>query len=237
MDQNDLKRMVADEAVKYVKDGMTVGLGSGTTVRYMVDALGKRVKEEDLKILCASTSKYTENQAKNLGIKVASIDDINQLDLTIDGADEISDNLDGIKGGGAAHLWEKIVAINSKHNLWIVDKSKMVHDLGKFPLPVEVIPFGSRHIFDKFKSKGYSPEFRVKDGKYVLTDSNNHIIDLHLNKINNPMKLADEIIKMVGVVEHGLFLNVADFVIVGSDDGISKITRSGKDFDQEMNDL
>lgn len=232
MDQNELKQMVGNEAVKYIKNGMIVGLGSGSTIRYMVDALGKRVHDENMDIVCVSTSKFTENQARNLGITVKAIDEVDQIDLTIDGADEISDDFNGIKGGGAAHLWEKIVAINSTTNMWIVDDSKMVHQLGKFPLPVEVIPFGSKHLFDKLQAKGYQPEFRMVDGSYVLTDSDNYIIDLHLDKIDDDHALADELISMVGVVEHGLFLDLVDYVIVGTPNGIEKSTRDGFDFEQ-----
>lgn len=230
MDQNALKKLVGEESAKYVKNNMVVGLGSGTTVQFLVDALGNRVKNEKLNITCVSTSNFTADHASNLGIIVKSIDDVMQADLTIDGADEIDSNFNGIKGGGAAHLWEKIVATNSKKNMWIVDESKMVNQLGTFPLPLEVIPFGSSHVYDKLDAKGYHPEFRTKDSNRVLTDSKNEIIDLHLGKINHPFQLADELIKMVGVVEHGLFLNIVNYVIVGTQHGIEKLTRPGDQF-------
>lgn len=232
MDQNSLKQMVADEAVKFIKDGMVVGLGSGSTIRLMVDALGQRVKAENLKINCVSTSKYTANQARELGMLVKGIDEVETIDLTIDGADEISDDFDGIKGGGAAHLWEKIVAINSKRNMWIVDEGKLVHQLGEFPLPVEVIPFGSGQLFKKLEAKGYHPTFRMNGDQYLLTDSDNYIIDLHLKHIEDPHALASELISLVGVVEHGLFLDIADYVIVGTQTGIKRMTRDGESFDQ-----
>lgn len=225
MDQNALKQMVGQEAVKYVEDGMIVGLGSGSTVQYMVDALGKRVQEEQMDIVCVATSNKTEDQARALGMTVKSIDEVDQIDLTIDGADEISKDFNGIKGGGAAHLWEKIVAINSRRNMWIVDESKMVDQLGAFPLPLEVIPFGSSHVFEKLEQLGFHPEFRMRDGKHVLTDSKNYLIDLHLGEIDHPETLAKQLDSMVGVVEHGLFLGIVDLVIVGTQHGVKTVKK------------
>lgn len=225
MDQNALKQMVGQEAVKYVEDGMIVGLGSGSTVQYMVDALGKRVQEEQMDIVCVATSNKTEDQARALGMTVKSIDEVDQIDLTIDGADEISKDFNGIKGGGAAHLWEKIVAINSRRNMWIVDESKMVDQLGAFPLPLEVIPFGSSHVFEKLEQLGFHPEFRMRDGEHVLTDSKNYLIDLHLGKIDHPETLAKQLDSMVGVVEHGLFLGIVDLVIVGTQHGVKTVKK------------
>jgi len=220
MEQNELKQLVGNEAVKYIEDGMIVGLGSGSTIRYMVDALGKRVAEEGLHITAVATSKFTANQAANLGIEVKNLDDVDRIDLTIDGADEISDDFQGIKGGGAAHLWEKIVAINSDKNMWIVDESKLVHQLGVFPLPLEVIPFGSTHVLEKLDKLGYAPTFRFDENdQHVMTDESNYIIDLHLQKIEDPFALAETLDSIVGVVEHGLFLNICDKVIVGTQNG------------------
>jgi ribose 5-phosphate isomerase A len=147
----DLKQMVGIESAKYVKDGMTVGLGTGSTAYFMVEEIGRRIKEEGLTITGVTTSKATEKQALGLGIPLKSIDEVDYVDITIDGADEISNDFQGTKGGGAALLFEKIVATNSKENIWIVDESKMVTHLGAFPLPVEVIPYGSEQIFKKMK--------------------------------------------------------------------------------------
>ena len=139
MNQDELKQQVGREAVKYIRPGMVVGLGTGTTVHCLVEALGEHVKNGDLSdIVCVTTSNRTTRQAQSLGIKVEEIDDVDHIDLTIDGADEISDNFQGIKGGGGALLWEKIVSNYSDHVMWIVDESKLVHHLGAFPLPVEV---------------------------------------------------------------------------------------------------
>ena len=136
------------------------------------------------------------------------------------GADEVDKNFNGIKGGGAALLWEKIVATNSNQIVWIVDESKVVDTIGKFPLPVEVIPFGAGQVIKKFEARGYKPVLRLDaDGKEVRTDENNFVVDLHLERIDHPQELAEDLINTVGVVEHGLFLNMCKRMIVGHSDG------------------
>ena len=136
------------------------------------------------------------------------------------GADEVDKNFNGIKGGGAALLWEKIVATNSNKIVWIVDESKVVDTIGKFPLPVEVIPFGAGQVVKKFEAKGYKPVLRLDaNGEPVRTDENNYVVDLHLERIDHPQELAQDLITTVGVVEHGLFLNMVDQVIVGDPNG------------------
>lgn len=220
----NLKQMVGIESTKYVKDGMTVGLGTGSTAYFMVEEIGRRIKEEGLTITGVTTSKATEKQALGLGIPLKSIDEVDYVDITIDGADEISNDFQGTKGGGAALLFEKIVATNSKENIWIVDESKMVTHLGAFPLPVEVIPYGSEQIFKKMKENNLNPSFRLTEtGKKLLTDSNNYIIDLHLEKIEAPKELATWLDTQVGVVEHGLFLDITNRVIIGTSEGIKTI--------------
>lgn len=217
--QDELKQSVGKAAVKFIEDGMTVGLGTGSTVKFMVDALGERVKSEHLSIVGVPTSERTREQANSLGIKTKGLDEIDHIDLTIDGADEINRTFQGIKGGGAAHLWEKIVAINSDKNMWIVDSSKMVDELGSFPLPLEVIPYGSHQLLKRLDAKGYHPKFRMNGDQYVKTDSNNYVIDLHLAQIERPHHLALELDQMTGIVEHGLFLDLVNTVIVGREDG------------------
>lgn len=221
----NLKQMVGIESAKYVKDGMIVGLGTGSTAYYMVEEIGRRMKEEGLHITGVTTSKATEEQALGLGIPLKSIDEVSHVDLTIDGADEISADFQGTKGGGAALLFEKIVASYSKEVIWIVDESKMVNLLGKFPLPVEVIPYGSEQLLKKFNHKQYNGKIRLQeDGTPLLTDSNNYIIDLHLEAIENPQELATWLDHQVGVVEHGLFLNMVNRVIIGtSSEGVKTI--------------
>lgn len=216
----NLKQMVGIEAATHVTSGMVVGLGTGSTAYYMVEEIGRRVKEEGLDIIGVTTSKATETQALALGIPLKSIDDVTQVDVTIDGADEISADFQGIKGGGAALLFEKIVASYSKKNIWIVDESKLVDKLGKFPLPVEVIPYGSTQLVNLFAAKGMSPTLRQEaNGDILKTDSANYIIDLQLDRINSPKELGPWLSNLAGVVEHGLFLDVVTTVIVGRENG------------------
>ncbi|PZL71251.1 ribose 5-phosphate isomerase A [Enterococcus plantarum] len=216
----NLKQMAGIEAARYVEDGMIVGLGTGSTAKFMVDEIGRRVKEEGLSIVGVTTSKETERQALALGIPLKGIDEVPYVDLTIDGADEISEDFQGIKGGGAALLFEKIVATYSKKCIWIVDDSKLVKQLGKFPLPVEVVPYGSQQLVRLFEEKGFAPVLRTTPNEELLvTDGGHSIIDLHLEEITDPIALGTYLDQLVGVVEHGLFLNVVSTVIVGGQAG------------------
>lgn len=228
-EQDRLKKAAGIEAAKLVENGMTAGLGTGSTVRFFVDELGRRVKEEGLEFTGVTTSRRTKEQAEGYGIRIVDIDQVDHIDVTIDGADEVDRDFNGIKGGGAALLWEKIVAVNSRRIVWIVDESKVVDTIGRFPLPVEVIPFGERHVLDRFKERGYNPVLRMDgQGHPVLTDEHNHIIDLHLERIDHPQDLAQDLITTVGVVEHGLFLNMVDTVIVGDPNGPRVMTNANK---------
>lgn len=219
MNKEELKKQVGYKAAEFVQNNTIVGLGTGSTAKYLVEALGKRTKEENLNIVGVATSKRTEEQARSLGITIKNIDEVNHIDLTIDGADEISSDFQGIKGGGAAHFREKTVAINSEQNIWIVDNSKLSNNLGSFPLPLEVIPFGSSHVFNKLKLKNYNPKFRENNNKRIITDQGNYVIDLYLHDIKNPAKLAKELDSITGILEHGLFLNIVNKVIVGYPNG------------------
>ena len=151
--QDALKQAAGIEAAKLIQNGMIAGLGTGSTVRFLVDELGRRVKEEGLEFTGVTTSRRTQEQAEGYGIKIVNIDDVDHIDVTIDGADEVDKNFNGIKGGGAALLWEKIVATNSNKIVWIVDESKVVDTIGKFPLPVEVIPFGAGQVVKTIVAK------------------------------------------------------------------------------------
>lgn len=221
MNQNQLKKLVGEKSVEYVKDGMILGLGTGSTSEYMIDALGKRIREEKLNITGVTTSKRTARQAQSLGIPLKSVDEVDHIDLTIDGADEISSDFQGIKGGGASLLFEKIVAINSDKVMWIVDESKLSPKLGSFPLPIEVIPYGSQKVFERLEKKGLNPKYMIdpETNDRLRTDSNNYIINLHLHEIDHPHTLANYLINQVGVVEQGLFLDMVNTVIVGRQDG------------------
>ena len=227
--QDTLKKAAGIEAARLIENGMIAGLGTGSTVKFLVDELGRRVKDEGLEFTGVTTSRRTQEQAEGYGIKIVDVDDVDHIDVTIDGADEVDSNFNGIKGGGAALLWEKIVATNSNKIVWIVDESKVVNTIGAFPLPVEVIPFGAGHVIKKFESRGYKPTLRLDaNGKEVRTDENNFVVDLHLDLIEHPQALAEDLITTVGVVEHGLFLNMVDTVIVGNPDGPRVMTNSNK---------
>ena len=227
--QDALKKAAGIEAAKLIHSGMIAGLGTGSTVRFLVDELGRRVKEEGLEFTGVTTSRRTQEQAEGYGIKIVNIDDVDHIDVTIDGADEVDKNFNGIKGGGAALLWEKIVATNSNKIVWIVDESKVVDTIGKFPLPVEVIPFGAGQVVKKFEARGYKPVLRLDaEGHPVRTDENNYVVDLHLECIEHPEALAEDLINTVGVVEHGLFLHMVDQVIVGDPNGPRVLTNSNK---------
>ena len=227
--QDALKKAAGIEAAKLIHSGMIAGLGTGSTVRFLVDELGRRVQEEGLEFTGVTTSRRTQEQAEGYGIKIVDIDDVDHIDVTIDGADEVDKNFNGIKGGGAALLWEKIVATNSNKIVWIVDESKVVDTIGKFPLPVEVIPFGAGQVVKKFEARGYKPVLRLDaEGHPVRTDENNYVVDLHLECIEHPEALAEDLINTVGVVEHGLFLHMVDQVIVGDPNGPRVLTNSNK---------
>ena len=215
------KEAVGRKAADYIESGMVVGLGTGSTAYFFVDELGKRYANGFISnIRCVSTSSQTEAQARSLGLPTVSLDDVNHIDVLVDGADETLTSFSGIKGGGGALLLEKIVAQYSHKVIWIVDQAKKVEYLGAFPLPVEVVQFGAWKLFYTFEGAGMEPSFRKKGpDSLFITDSGNYIIDLHLKKIVNPDQLAFELINMVGVVEHGLFINYPNVILIGDDLG------------------
>ena len=221
------KQLAAEYSINYLEDGMLVGLGSGSTVKFMVVKLAERIKQ-GLKITAVSTSSATTELAKSLKINVIDFNTVENIDITIDGADEVDPELNGIKGGGGALLYEKIVASKSLKNIWIVDSGKIVNKLGKFPLPVEVMPFGSRQLFKKFEEKGFGPKFRENNGKRFITDGNHYIIDLQLNEIENPHEFNTQLHLTPGVIETGLFLDVADVVIIGKRNDCEVLNRQKK---------
>lgn len=213
-EKNIEKKAAAERAVDFVKDGMTVGLGSGSTVFFAIKKIGELVRA-GLNIRAVSTSDATTQLAQSEGIKLISIDDAGEIDITIDGADEADSSFNGIKGGGGALLFEKIVALSSKKNIWIVDSAKLVDWLGKFPLPVEVIPFGYKRVFKIIDEMKLNPVIRKKNDDLYFTDSGNLIFDLHIGKIDDPVKLNEELKLINGIVETGLFINIADTIVVG----------------------
>jgi ribose 5-phosphate isomerase A len=229
-DQNNtaaLKKEAALQALEFVKDGMLLGLGTGSTATFFVEALAQKVKE-GLKVEGVPTSESTRALASHLGIKIVDLPSDRPLDLTVDGADEVElGTLNLIKGLGGALLHEKIVASASTKMIVVVDESKLVDRLGtKAPLPVEIVQFGFQRTSEYLKRLGAEPVLRLeKSGKPFITDSGNYITDCRFAKIENPAKLADDLANVVGVVESGLFVGIASLVIAAKSDGVSQIER------------
>ena len=213
------KRRAANAAVEYVKDGMVVGLGTGSTAYFAIAGVGKKVAE-GLSIRAIPTSAATEKQAQDLGINLVSLDDVDEIDLTIDGTDEWDPDLNLIKGGGGALLKEKMVARFTRQQIIIADSSKHVDKLGAFKIPVEVLPFATDFAAKRIAEMGGTPYIRMRDNVYVLTDEKNHIIDADFGLLDDPFLIHDDLNHIEGVVCNGLFLDLADMVIVGTSDGV-----------------
>jgi ribose 5-phosphate isomerase A len=220
------KFVAAKRAVQFVEPGMKVGLGTGSTAAWMVRCLGERVREEGLRMTGVPTSSRTAELARAVGIPVASLDDAKWLDLTIDGTDEFDPAFNLIKGGGAALLQEKIVATASDQMIVIADVAKEVLQLGAFPLPVEVIPFGwqtTKALIEEtlvsLDVLGHDCSLRMNGRSPLVTDEANYIIDLQLKRIGNPRQLALVLNQIPGVVENGLFIDICDIVVLGHADG------------------
>ena len=220
------KLAAARAAVALVQDGMAVGLGTGSTASVMVRELAARAKAEGLDLRCAATSKATADLAESLGLRVEGLDAIGRLDLTIDGADEVDPDLNLIKGGGGAHLREKIVACSSDRMVVIADPGKVVEQLGAFHLPVEVIPFGWEATRDRIKSTledmdlaGRPVLLRMREGAPFVTDEGNSILDLSLECIPDAPALNRALNAIPGVVENGLFIGICDLALIGQPDG------------------
>jgi ribose 5-phosphate isomerase A len=213
------KQRSAEAAVEYVKDGMIVGLGTGSTTEFAVKKLGEKVRD-GLAIRGIPTSDITKKQAEEEGIPLIDFSETIYIDLTIDGADEIDADLNMIKGGGAALLREKIVASASREVIIIVSSEKFVHQLGSFPLPVEVIPFGWQVIFKQLETLGGSPDLRLKQGQALRTDQGNYIIDCQFSQIIDAVQLEQLLNMIPGVVENGLFTGLCSRMIMADGDKI-----------------
>ena len=250
--QNDkVKYASAKFALNFIKDGMKIGLGTGSTASWFVVLLGDLIRSKGINISSVSTSKFTKKLAESVGIEVLNLDELINLDLTVDGTDEFDDKLNLIKGGGGALLQEKIVASASSEMIVIADESKCVEKLGNFPLPIEVVPFGvqsTKALIDQLLySLGYSEALgaiRSKNDNVFITDESNNIIDYKLSKIEDANELSNKLNSLPGVVENGIFVNLCSKVIVAEPNGnIVLHTLGGKVFDfqnleiNEMNSL
>lgn len=215
----EAKKIAADKAVSYIKDGMVVGLGTGSTAYWAIRKIAEKIKE-GLNIKTVASSVESENLAKELGIPVLAFSEIEIIDITIDGADEVDKNLNLIKGGGGALLREKIIAYNTRQFLVIADESKKVEVLGRFPLPVEIAPFAFELTLLQIKKLGCEGTIRKKEGKTFITDNGNYIVDCRFHKILDPSKLNLQLDAIPGVLETGLFINsMVHSVIIGYEDG------------------
>jgi ribose 5-phosphate isomerase A len=226
-----LKRQAAARALEQVQGGMRLGLGTGSTAKHFVDLLGEKVRA-GMKVVGVPTSEATRLQAEACGIALTTLDDIDRLDLTVDGADEIDPALNLIKGGGGALLREKIVAAASDRMIVIADESKWVEVLGRFPLPVEVIPFGlaatRRAMARAFAQGGVSGEMVLRkrpDGHVFVTDGGHWIVDAHLGRIEDAPRLAGLLSAIPGVVEHGLFTGLTSVALLAGSQGIRVVER------------
>lgn len=224
----EMKKIVAETAVDtYVKDGMNVGLGTGSTAYYAIKRIGQLVTENGYNLTCVATSVQSEELAKECGITVVDIDDVDKLDVTIDGADEVDPKMNLVKGLGGALLREKIVAAATVKEIIVADESKLVPKLGtKAPLPVEVLRFGNKHTSFGLRRQRCEPALRMKDGKPFITDGGNYIYDCRFPEgIDNPFFVESRIDVIPGVVENGLFLNTAFEVLICDTEGnVSKVS-------------
>ncbi len=231
MDVDSYKRAAAARAIDFVRSGMRLGLGTGSTAQHFVDLLGQRVRA-GLNVVGVPTSEATRAQAARLGITLATLDDVPELDLTVDGADEIGPDLTLIKGGGGALLREKIVAAASARMIVIADESKLVDVLGRFPLPIEIAPFGAaatRRAVEAATARtgnaGPSQLRRGPDGHAFVTDGGHWLLDAQLGRIADPPVLAESLASVPGVMEHGLFIGLAQAAILAGPKGVRLIER------------
>src|SRR5688572_10968858 len=230
MTSDELKRAAAHAALVYVKPAMRLGLGSGSTADHFIDALAVKARE-GFDVICVATSEQTRHRAESAGLRLSTLDATPLLDLTVDGADEIDPSLRLIKGGGGAHLREKIVATSSHRMIVIADGSKRVATLGAFPLPMEVVPFGVKSTLGKIEraARGAGCEgalrIRMAAGKPFITDNGNLICDGSFGRIDQPEKLAAALLSVPGLVDHGLFIGIASLALIATASGIGTLKR------------
>jgi ribose 5-phosphate isomerase A len=216
------KKIAAGKAIEYIRNGMTIGLGTGSTAYWAIQGIGEMVKQ-GLSVRAVATSIQSESLARELNIPLLSFAEVDRLDVTIDGADEVDEKLNLIKGGGGALLREKIVAAATRFYIIIVDESKLVHHLGKFPLPVEVVPFAWELTQRRLTELDCIPRMRMAGDKPYLTDNHNYIFDCQFGEILDPAGLHRKVSDITGVMEDGFFINMADIVVAGSATGDTRI--------------
>lgn len=227
MTTEDIKKMLGIEAATFVTHGMIVGLGTGSTANYLINALAER-KRGGLEFTGVPTSAKTKALAEQAGIPLIELDDAPEIDLAIDGADEVSEQFNLIKGGGGAMLQEKMVAYAARKFLVMVDESKLVKHLGAFPLPVEVVPYGWKKVQQHIEALGCKQvKLRIRNDNIYVTDQAHYILDCYFETIADPVSLNQKLKLIPGIVETGLFLNMADGVLVGYRDGHTARVNAG----------
>ena len=219
----NVKQLAAEKAVSFLDDGMTIGLGTGSTAYWAIEKIGEKVKKENWKIKAIATSIRSEEQALGLGIPIVDFSSVRTIDVTIDGADEVDEHLQLIKGGGGALLREKIVATNSQQMIVVADESKWVKTLGRFPLPVEIIHFGWERTFEKLQLLGCLAKRRMNGTGPYLTDNGNYIVDCAFEEINDAPALHAAVNEITGVVDNGLFIQIATKLVLGFNNGETRI--------------
>ena len=220
------KQLAAEKAVSFLDNGMTIGLGTGSTAYWAIEKIGEKVKNEGWDIRAIATSVVSEEHARGLGIPIFDFSSISTIDVTIDGADEVDPKLQLIKGGGGALLREKIVATNSNQMIVVADESKWVDTLGKFPLPVEVVHFGWERTFYKLQMLGCEAKRRMKGTAPYVTDNGNYIVDCAFGEIKDPPLLQELVNAITGVVDNGLFIHIASKLVLGFNNGETRVVSS-----------
>lgn len=220
------KRIAALKAAEYIESNMVVGLGTGSTAFYLIEKVGEMVSKR-LKLKAVATSQSTTKLAEEYKIPLVDIDEVDKIDLAIDGVDEIDSNFNAIKGGGGALFREKMVANLAHRVIWIMDSSKVVDSIGDFPLPVEILPYGHRHIIKKLEDLSLNPVLRISNEGPFITDNFNYIVDLQLEKGFDIAAVSEKLKSVIGVLETGLFLNKCERIIIGTSNG-TKIIENNK---------
>jgi len=217
----NLKKMVGIAAAEEIKEGQVIGIGTGSTTNYFIEALGLKVKNEGINVMGIPTSYESFSLAKDNNIPITTLDE-HDIDIAIDGADEIDPDLNLIKGGGAAHTLEKIIDYSAAEFIVIADDSKCVDVLGKFPVPLEIIATSRKIVFSEIEDMGGRPSIRKGQGKVgpIISDNGNFIVDVEFEEINNPIQLEKDLNSIPGVVENGIFSQMTDKAIIGSSNGV-----------------
>ena len=219
------KKIAGIKAAEYIEDNMVLGLGTGSTAYYLIEKVGELVGN-GFHIKAVATSQSTAELANKFKIPLVSIDEVERIDLAIDGVDEIDGQFNAIKGGGGALFREKMVSNIADKVIWIMDSSKVVDSIGAFPLPVEILQYGYSHIIRELKLLSLNPALRVKDGVPFVTDNHNYIVDLHLGKAFDTERVTEKLNDLTGLLETGLFMNTCNKIIIGTSNGV-KIVENG----------